>query len=45
MTNLNINKGFECMIPKKRKIKEALFRNSLSFKIFNKRITFSLEVC
>ena len=45
MNNLNINKGFESMIPKpKPKPKEALFTNNISFKVFNKRFTLAIEV-
>ncbi len=45
MNNLNMNKGFEAMIPKpKPKQKEALFHNNISFKIFNKRFTLNIEV-
>ena len=45
MNNLNINKGFEAMLPKpKPKIKEAFFQNNISFKIFNKRFTLNIEV-
>ncbi len=45
MNDLNINKGFEAMIPKpKQKTKEALFKNNISFKIFNKRFTLNIEV-
>jgi len=45
MTNLNINKGFETMIPKAPPPKrEALFSNNISFKLFNRRISFSIEV-
>ena len=45
MNDLNINKGFEAMIPRpKEKPKEALFQNNISFKIFNKRFTFQIEV-
>ena len=45
MNDLNINKGFEAMIPKAQpKKKEALFYNNISFKIFNKRFTLNIEV-
>ena len=45
MTNLNMNKGFEAMIPKpKPKPKEALFKNNITFKIFNRRFTLNIEV-
>jgi len=47
MKDLNINKGFECMIPKektKKEEKEAVFKNQIQFKIFKKTISFSIEV-
>ena len=44
MTNLNINKGFESMIPKPKPKKEVVFKNHIQFKIFKKTISFSLEV-
>ena len=45
MTDLNINKGFESMLPKdKTKEKETIFKNQIKFKIFRKTISFSLEV-
>ena len=44
MTNLNINRGFESMIPKKQKISEPLFKQEIKFRIFKKTISFLLEV-
>jgi len=45
MNNININKGFEAMIPKpKPKPKEALFKNNISFTIFNRRFILNIEV-
>ena len=45
MNNLNINKGFEAMIPKpKTKTQEVLFQNKITFKIFNKRFSFQVEI-
>ena len=44
MTNLNINKGFESMIPKAKPKEEVVFRNTIKFKIFKKTISLSLEV-
>ena len=45
MNNLNINKGFEAMIPKpKPTIKESLFKNNISFRIFNRRFSLLIEV-
>ena len=45
MNDLNINKGFECMIPKpKKKKEEAVFKNQIQFRIFKKTISFSIEV-
>ena len=43
--NLNINKGFENMIPKETiKKREVLFKNEIRFKIFKRRISFSIEI-
>lgn len=43
--DLNINKGFEAMLPKpKSKEKKPQLSNFVSFKIFSRRFTFSLEV-
>lgn len=45
MNELNINKGFEAMIPKpKQKEKEPQLKNFVTFKIFKRRFTISLEV-
>ena len=45
MNEININKGFESMLPKRtQKEKEPSLKNFISFKIFKKRFTFSLEV-
>ena len=47
MSEINMNRGFESMLPKKRettKEKEPELKNFISFKIFKKRFTFSLEV-
>jgi len=44
MTNLNINKGFEAMIPKQKPKEEVIFRNQIKFKIFKRTISFSLEL-
>ena len=43
---ININKGFEAMLPKpKRKLpKEDYFRNLISFKFLKKRFKLSVEV-
>jgi hypothetical protein len=45
MNDLEINRGFEAMIPKKKQEKKPpLFRHNLIFKLFNKRIQFLLEI-
>jgi len=45
MDELDINRGFEAMIPRKKQEKTpSLFSHSLRFKIFNKRIHFLLEI-
>ena len=44
MMDLNINRGFESMIPKKKEEKKPLFNHQISFKIFNKEFRFLLEV-
>ena len=41
---MNINRGFEMMIPKKKKEKPSLFDHQLSFRIFNTVISLSLKV-
>ena len=44
-SDLNINRGFEAMLPKpKSKEKKPQLSNVVSFKIFSRRFTFSLEV-
>jgi len=43
--NLNINKGFESMIPKEKpKEKKPVFSNQLSIKIFKRRLSLSIEL-
>lgn len=44
MSELNINKGFEAMIPTKKKEQESIFKNQIQFKIFKKTISFSIEL-
>ena len=45
MNDLDINRGFEAMIPRKKEDKKhPLFSHSLRFNIFNKRIHFLLEI-
>ena len=44
MNDLNINRGFEAMIPKAKPREEVVFQNKIKFKIFKKTISFSLEV-
>ena len=44
MTNLNINRGFEALIPKSKPKEEIVFQNKIKFKIFKKTISFSIEV-
>ena len=42
---MNINRGFETMIPKeKEKQITPTFHNQIKFKLFNRVITFNLEV-
>ena len=42
--SLNINKGFESMIPKPKTQEKPQLKNFITFKIFSRRFTFSLEV-
>jgi len=44
MKDLNINRGFETMLPKKKPKEEGVFRNQIQFRLFKKTISFSLEV-
>ena len=45
MNEININRGFEAMLPKpKRKEKEPQLKHFITFTLFKKRFTFSLEV-
>ena len=41
---MNINRGFEMMIPKKKKEPPSLFDHHLRFKIFGNVISLSLKV-
>jgi len=41
---MNINRGFEMMIPKKKKEKPSVFDHQLKFKIFGNVISLSLNV-
>ena len=42
---MNINRGFETMIPKeKEKQINPTFQNQIKFKLFGRVITFNLEV-
>ena len=45
MTDLNINRGFEAMIPKPKKTKEKkLFLHHLQFSLFGREYKIMLEV-
>ena len=45
MINLNINKGFEAMLPKpKQKKEEALHNHVLKFRMFKREFEFSFKV-
>ena len=45
MNELNINKGFEAMIPKpKQKEKKPQLKNFITFKLFKRRFNISIEV-
>ena len=45
MNDLNMNRGFEAMIPKEKpKPKEPLFKNNITFSLFKRRVTLLIEV-
>ena len=45
---MEINRGFESMLPKEQEVKEetptSILKNILDFKVFRNRIKFSLEI-
>ena len=41
---MNINRGFEMMIPKKKIVKPSLFDHQLTFKLFDTVVSLSLKV-
>lgn len=45
---MEINRGFESMLPKEQKVKEetptSILKNIFDFKVFRNRIKFSLEI-
>jgi len=41
---MNINRGFEIMIPKREEKPTSQFKNQIRFKLFNKVFCFTLEV-
>lgn len=44
MMNLNINRGFETMIPKKPKTISPVFSNSIRFRFLNKEYSIQFLV-
>lgn len=44
-TELNINRGFESMIPKKKKEEvKSLFNHRIEFKLFKRKFSFKINV-
>lgn len=41
---MNINRGFEIMIPKREEKPTSQYKNQIRFKLFNRVFSFTLEV-
>ena len=41
---MNVNRGFELMIPKEEVKEESIFQNRIRFKLFNRVFSLTLEV-
>ena len=44
MINLNINKGFEAMLPKSQKKDEELHKHELKFRLFKREFVFRFQI-
>ena len=41
---MEINRGFETMIPAKEEVKKPFFNYSISFKIFKRKYSFTIDI-